>query len=299
MFRILTEKLTLEKKDYINGFLKKIKTENSELTFTNLFMWRKSYNVEYAIISDMLVIMSKHSGAPQVVYFPIGDGNFKEALDEVIEYYKEKNEKFLLRISDENDIKKLEDAYPEIFEVYEDENNNDYIYKTSDLEDLKGKKYHAKRNFINRFKNKYSYIYETMTPDMKNECMELFKKWYEEKKDEVSGVEEHLEAVSEVFENWEKLDVKGGCIRVDGKMVAFSFGEELIADKNMAVIHLEHADISYDGAFPMMNNAFVQNEWSDFLYINREEDMGLDGLRKAKQSYYPCKMARKFYARLK
>ena len=299
MFLILTEKLTLDKKDYINSFLKKNKTENSELTFTNLFMWRKSYNVEYAVVSDMLVIMSKHNGAPQVVYFPIGEGDFKKALDEVIEYFKQKNTKFLLRIYDEKDLIRLNEAYPEMFEVEEDTDNNDYVYKASDLSELKGKKYHAKRNFINRFKNKYSYTYETMTPDLKDECMELFKKWYEEKKDEVSGVEEHLEAVSEVFENWEKLDVKGGCIRVDGKMIAFSFGEELVSENKMAVIHLEHADITYEGAFPMMNNAFVQNQWSDFKYINREEDMGIEGLRKAKQSYYPCKMVRKFYAALK
>lgn len=299
MFRILTNKLTIEKKDYINSFLKKIETENSELTFTNLFMWRKSYNVEYAEISDMLVIMSKHNDGPRVVYFPIGDGDFKSALDKVIEYYKEKNESFLLRISCEDDIKKLEKAYPEVFEIKEDIDSNDYIYSVSDLMGLKGKKYHAKRNFINRFKNKYNYEYQTMTPDMKRECMDLFMKWYEDKKDEVEGVEEHLEAVSEIFENWEKLDIVGGCIRVDKKMIAFSFGEELIGKNTMALIHLEHADISYDGAFPAMNNLFIQNEWKDFKYVNREEDMGLEGLRKAKQSYYPYKMGRKYYARMK
>lgn len=299
MFYILTEKLTLEKKDLINSYLKKIRTENSELTFTNFFMWRKSYNVEYAVVSDMLVMLSKHKDAAQIVYFPIGDGDFKAALDEVIEYYKERNEKFLLRISDGNDIKKLEEAYPGVFEITEDTDNNDYVYKVSDLNELKGKKYHAKRNFINRFKNKYSYTYETMTSDMKNECTELFKKWYDERKDEVAGVDEHLEAVTEIFENWERLDIKGGCIRVDGKMIAFSFGEELISDKKMAVIHLEHADISYEGAFPMMNNAFIQNQWSDYELVNREEDMGLEGLRKAKQSYYPYKMAKKYLAEMK
>ena len=123
--------------------------------------------------------------------------------------------------------------------------------------------------------------------------------WYNEKKDEVAGIDEHLEAVNEIFENWDRLDIKGGCIKADGKMIAFSFGEELIPDKEMAVIHLEHGDTSFEGAYPMMNNAFVQNVWCDYKYINREEDMGLEGLRKAKQSYYPVKMARKYYAKLK
>lgn len=299
MFFILTEKLTLEKKDIINSFLKRSETGNSELSFTNLFIWRKSYNVEYAIISDMLIIISKHGDSLPIVYFPIGKGNFKAALDEVINHYREKNEEFLIRISDEADIAKIEEAYPGDFEIIEDIDNNDYVYNVCDLAELKGKKYHAKRNFINRFKNNYSFVYETMTPDMKLECMELFGKWYDEKKDEVEGVDEHLEAVTELLNNWEKLDIKGGCIRIDGKMIAFSFGEELISDKKMAVIHLEHADISYDGAFPMINNEFVINEWKDYKYINREEDMGLSGLRKAKQSYYPCKMVRKFIAKLK
>ena len=147
MFYILTEKLTIEKKDLINSYLKKIRTENSELTFTNFFMWRKSYNVEYAVVSDMLLMFSKHKDAAQIVYFPIGDGDFKAALDEVTEYYKERNEKFLLRISDENDIKRLEEAYPGVFEITEDSDNNDYVYNVSDLNELKGKKYHAKRNF--------------------------------------------------------------------------------------------------------------------------------------------------------
>ena len=297
MFFILTENLTIDKKEYINEFLKKYESENSELTFTNLFMWRKSFNVEYAVISDMLVIISHHKGAPYYVYFPIGNGDYKEALDEIMKHFDEKNEKFLLRISDETEIKKLNEAYPNLFEIKEDIDSNDYVYNVSDLETLKGKKYHSKRNFINRFKNKYKFTYEKMTPDMKDECMTLFKKWYDERKDEIKGVEEHLEAVGELLNNWERLDIKGGCIKVDGKMIAFSFGEALTSET--AVIHLEHADTSYDGAYPMMNNAFIENEWKSFLYVNREEDMGLEGLRKAKQSYYPCRMVRKYTAKLK
>lgn len=299
MFFILTKKLTIEDKDLVDSFLKKEKSENSELTFTNLFMWRNSYNVEFAVVFDMLVIMSKHLDAPSIVYLPIGDGDFKSALEMVIKHYKEKGEVFKLRISSEADIEKLENSFPGFFEIKEDVDSNDYVYNADDLENLKGKKYHAKRNFINRFKNNYDYVYETMNPEMKSECLKLFDKWYDEKKDEVAGVDEQKEAVSELLENWEKLDIKGGCLKVDEKMIAFSFGEELISDNEMAVIHLEHADVSYDGAFPMMNNSFVKNEWSSYKYINREEDMGLEGLRKAKQSYYPVKMARKYIARFK
>ena len=99
--------------------------------------------------------------------------------------------------------------------------------------------------------------------------------------------------------NWEKLDIAGGCLTVDGKMVAFSFGEVLCYPESIVVIHLEHADTDYQGSFPMINQQFLEHQWSDFKLVNREEDMGLDGLRKAKKSYYPILMTEKFVATLK
>ncbi len=299
MFNILTNEITIDKKEYINSFLKTLDSENSELTFTNFFMWRKSYNVRYAEVSGCLVIISRYRSFPYTVYFPIGDGNKKAALDEVISFFKNKNKDFQIRLSGENEIEMLNSFYPDEFEVIEDTDSFDYIYNIDDLSKLSGKKYHAKRNFINRFENSYNYSYYTMMPKDKADCVSLFEKWYAEKKDSVPGLSESHEAVCELLENWEKLDITGGCIRVDGEMVAFSFGEPLNKEKKTVVIHLEHADTAFDGAFPMINKQFLINEWKDYRFANREEDMGLEGLRKAKQSYYPCRMAKKYYAKVK
>jgi len=299
VFKILTQKLTIDKKNLINKYLKTLNSENSELTFTNLFIWRNSYNVRYSVIEDTLVIISKHSDAPYIVYYPIGNGNKLKALDTIIKELSGNNEDFLIRTDNEYDIEELNNAYPEKLSVIEDTDSFDYVYDISDLKELRGKKYHAKRNFINRFENNYSYSYHKMTPDYKNECFDLFKKWYAEKDNDTKGISESFEAVNELLENWENLDITGGCITIDGKMIAFSFGEVLHSENNTVVIHLEHADTSFEGAFPMINKQFLLNEWHDYKYVNREEDMGLEGLRKAKQSYYPCRMVKKYLIKLK
>ena len=297
MFFILIQDITIDKKEYINNFLKNANSENSELTFTNLFMWRKSYNVKFSVISDCLVIISKHKENPSVIYFPIGDGDHIACLNEVISEFKKNGEKFLIRISNDEDLEKLENAFPQKFEITEDTNSFDYVYRVQDLSELKGKKYHAKRNFINRFENNYSYTFEKMTPDKRDECFSLYKKWLNEKGDDIPGLDESFEAVSELLNNWESLDITGACLRVDGKMVAFSFGEPMISAENTVVIHFEHADTAFDGAFPMINRQFLLNCWQDFEFVNREEDMGLPGLRKAKESYYPSHMVKKYFAK--
>ncbi len=299
MFFILIQDITIDKKEYINNFLKNANSENSELTFTNLFMWRKSYNVKFSVVSGCLVIISKHKENPSIIYFPIGDGDKIACINEVIQEFQKAGENFLIRISSEKDLEMLVNNFSQKFEITEDTNSFDYVYRVQDLSELKGKKYHAKRNFTNRFENKYSYTFEKMTPDQKDECLSLYKKWLREKEDDIPGLDESFEAVSELLDNWESLDITGSCLLVDGKMVAFSFGEPMIAAKSTVVIHFEHADTSFEGAFPMMNRQFLLNCWQDFEFVNREEDMGLPGLKKAKESYYPCHMAKKYLAKLK
>ena len=297
MFFILVQDITIDKKNYLNTFLEKANSENSELTFTNLFMWRKSYNVKFSVVSDCLVIISRHGKNPAIIYFPIGDGDRIACLNEVLKEFQKSEESFSIRINSDEDLEMFKSAYGNKFEITEDTNSFDYVYRVQDLSDLKGKKYHAKRNFTNRFESKYNYTFETMTPDQKDECFSLYKNWLKEKEDDIPGLDESFEAVSELLDNWESLDITGACLRVDGKMVAFSFGEPMISAKNTVVIHFEHADTTFEGAFPMMNRQFLLNCWQNFEFVNREEDMGLPGLKKAKESYYPCHMAKKYLAK--
>ncbi len=296
---ILPKPITLNSKDTITSYFKQKCTLSSEFTFTNLFMWQKSYNMHYALPEGMLTIIPRHGNGPLSATYPIGEGDAKSAVKKILEFFEQQGETPLIRLYNENSLRRLERDFPDTFIFTEDINSHDYVYKTSDLINLSGNRYHGKRNHVNRFKSTYNYEYHHMTPDYRDDCMEMFKGWVDSKRDTVPGIDEQFEAVSALLDNWEKLDVTGGCITVDGKMVAFSFGEQLCSDGSMAVIHLEHANTDYTGSFAAMNQLFLEHEWSSFEFVNREEDMGLEGLRRAKQSYRPVFMVKKFVATLK
>lgn len=290
----------IENRDEINKYLHRKCSQNSEFTFTNLFMWRKSYGIKYVILNDMLCVMPKHGNGPRSATFPIGfikpdgkEADIKPVVNQLLEYLKQSGETPLLRLYDDKTVNKLIEAFPGEFLISEDINSFDYVYRIEDLINLSGKKYHSKKNHINKFKKQYNWEYQKINSNNIDECIALFDRWHNDK-DIDMNIHEEREAVIELFSNWDALNVTGGCIRVDGQMVAFSVGEPLCG--KMVVIHLEHADTSYDGAFAMMNQQFLENEWQDYEFVNREEDMGIPGMRKAKESYRPVKMVKKYVA---
>lgn len=301
-FMFELNEITIDKKELFDKYLRRRCSSNSEFSFTNLFMWRKSYDMKYVILDDMLCIMPKHADGPRSATFPIGfireDGSersIKGAVEELLAYFEEAGEEPLIRLYDERTVKKLTDTFPGKFIITEDRSSFDYVYSIEELTNLSGKKFHSKKNHVNKFRKLYpDYEYSTMSPADAGECLALFDSWRENKDFEPDGLDEEREAVRELLDNWETLGVIGGCLRVDGKMVAFSLGEPLYGET--VVVHLEHADTSYDGAFAMMNQQFLEHEWQNYKYVNREEDMGLPGMRKAKESYKPVFMVKKYVA---
>lgn len=297
------EEITIEKKELFNRYLKRKCSQNSEFTFTNLFMWRKSYDMRYVILNDMLCIMPQHKGGPRSATFPVGfigeDGKEKDivpVIEELLAYFKDIGAEPLIRLYDEITVQKLTQAFPGKFLITEDVGSFDYVYSVQELSNLSGKRFHAKKNHVNKFMRLYPWEYRPISVENVAECLQVFEQWYQNRVDEVAGLDEEYEAVRELFFNWDKLDVSGGSLWVDGSMIAFSVGEPL-CDK-MAVIHLEHADTAYEGAFAMMNQQFLKNRWQEFEYVNREEDMGIPGMRKAKESYHPVFMVKKYVATL-
>lgn len=296
--------ITIDKKDLFNKYLQRRCSKNSEFSFTNLFMWRKSYDMRYVILDDMLCIMPKHADGPRSATFPIGfigeDGrekDIKPVIDELVAYFSEKGEEPLIRLYDEKTVNKLNEAFPGRFIITEDRGSFDYVYSVEELTKLAGKKFHTKKNHVNKFKKLYpDFEYSTMTSKDAAECMSLFDSWRDNKDFETPGVDEEREAVAELLDNWDALGITGGCLRVGGQMAAFSLGEPLCGET--VVIHLEHADTSFEGAFAMINQQFLEHEWQNFKYVNREEDMGLPGMRRAKESYRPVFMVKKYVATL-
>jgi hypothetical protein len=180
-----------------------------------------------------------------------------------------------------------------------DRDNYDYVYHSKDLIELKGRKYHSKKNHINSFLRNYSnYQYIPLTTEWVSRCIETQIEWCKKKGcDDDPMLKGERDAIIEVLTHWNELKLTGGLISIDGKVEAFSFGEQLNSDT--AVIHVEKANPDIRGVYPVINQKFCENAWNHLVYINREEDMGLEGLRKAKESYCPVKMVEKFNARAK
>lgn len=162
---------------------------------------------------------------------------------------------------------------------------------------LKGRHFHAKRNYLNYFTSQYDFEYVTVKSDMMEECLRVYRDWLDEKTVIEPYALDEMEAIKTIVENMDALGVRGGGIRIGGRLAAFSLGERMRRDT--ALIHIEKADGDIRGLFTAINQQFVEHEWQDSLYINREEDMGLEGLRKAKLSYHPVRMVEKYEVRIK
>ncbi len=297
------KEISLENKNEIEELIEGNKGNDSEFTFTNLFIWRKSYHTVYTVIDSIPCFVYRHDGFPCAASIPVkpqGDVTLEEkcinAAMALKKYFTSNEESCNLYLFDEKLAKRISEAVPEVECYTEDRDSFDYVYLVKDLTELSGKKYHGKKNHVNKFKRLYNWSYMPLKADIAEQCLDVFCRWCKLKGDEKKGCCEEYEAVNEIVSNWDRLDVKGGCLVVDEKMVAFSIGEML--NPEMAVIHFEYADNEYEGAFPMMNQQFLINCWQDCQYVNREEDMGIEGMRKAKESYRPAFLVKKYIVKI-
>ncbi len=239
------------------------------------------------------------------ITFPAGEPeNIKKALDVMFAYFKEQEKEIQMHLVQEPEFELLEQWYPGRFVIEYDRDSADYVYETEKLTTLAGKKLHGKRNHINNFKRTYpNWSYERITEENQEDCFSMAMKWRkehvcphgdddcdEEKRDEMCVTLNALRLR-------EELGLVGGLIRVDGEVVAFTIGEPLNPDT--FVVHIEKAFADIQGAYPMINQQFVEHEVQGFQYVNREEDTGAEGLRKAKLSYRPVFLVNKGLVREK
>lgn len=212
----------------------------------------------------------------------------------IFNYFKDNNKKILLKAITKEFIDYIENEYPNKFIYMEDRDNFDYVYEGESLRTLAGKKNQKKRNHLNYFLKEHNKVeYKRLDKNDFNECIELLDSWMNNKE-----INEELEtekkAIDKVFKNYEYLKdkVKVGGIYIDNKLQAFSIGEMLTND--MALIHIEKANLDIRGLYQYINQQFIINEFSEAKLINREEDLGIEGLRKAKLSYHPVKFTKKY-----
>ena len=264
----------------------------SECNFTTLFIWRSCYDVNWAICHGCLIIQVTRDG---VSFILPPFGGIKEDLPKVIQTLKEhfNGQPFEMHGIYESTKEIFAQYLPEITEYIDDRDNWDYVYLQEKLANLSGRKYHGKKNHYNGFiKDHSDFVYEPITSANVAECIAFGEKWCERRIGEDPSLECEYCAIKEALNNLEVLELKGGLIRLNGEVQAFSFGEKV--NDEMAVIHVEKAHPEIRGLYTAINKEFVKNTWGDVQYINREEDMGKEGLRKAKESYNPEFMVKKF-----
>ena len=285
----------IEKKDkaLFDEYLRRQCYENSHFTFINFYMWRKLFQVHFAVIDDLLFVMSKWQGKTYLLQPFCSADKFSEAIEYQLGWCRDNACPFLALDVD----KQAAEFYRDYggLKIEDDRDNYDYIYETKELIALSGRKYHAKKNHLNSFWRTYPHAeYLPITKEIIADCQKMTDEWTKLRHAELPDdplIIGECEAIREIFSDFEYFGVKGGALKIDERIVAFSFGEQL--NPEMTVIHVEKADPEIRGAFAAINQAFAR-EWQGYRYINREEDMGIDGLRRAKESYKPCRMVEKY-----
>ncbi len=292
----------LTDKPWVDELLRRADHRGCEYNFTNLFVWSDAYDQRIARVGDFLVTRLCGSLGCSYIY-PAGAGDIAPVLAALEQDAAERGAPLHLVCLTQPQVRELDSLFPGRFTFEADRDGFDYLYDIDRLADLGGKKLHAKRNHINRFiENNPSWVYEDITPESLPECLEMDKEWYRrsmvrEGLAEERDLGDEGRALRLAMEHYHDLGLEGGLIRVYGEVVAFTMGDLLSSDTYD--VHFEKAYGELQGAYAMINREFarrVRQRHPQVRYLNREDDMGVEGLRKAKESYYPDLMVEKYSA---
>jgi len=289
-------KLSLADKEWIEPIVRAENSRSAAYCFGTIYIWDPMFQQYVARFEDRLILKYRFESKPFYAY-PVGSGPLKPALLAMEEYAASAGFPFVLRCVTETQVQALENALPGYFSTEPDSDSDDYIYDAESLATLAGSRLHGKRNHINRFIASHSWHFEPLSREHIPACLTLLEDWIRHSAED-SGHEK--QAILRAFDQWETLGQDGGVLFAEGQLVAFTFGER-ISDDTFCV-HVEKAYADINGAFPMINREFVRHileKYEGIRWINREEDLGLENLRRAKSSYLPAFMERKFTVRAK
>lgn len=281
-------------KETIQNYLHMQESRSCDNTFANVYLWSRFYKVTFAVVEEMVVFMARAEGTKASFAYPMGkEENLKKVLEILMEWCREKECQFQMHSVTPEQFAKIDALFPGKFEITYNRDDADYVYEREKLASLSGRKYHGKKNHINKFLRLYpDWSYEEINRENAEECFQMALKWRnlnevdldDEKNAEMCVTMNSLRLHKE-------LGLQGGLLRVNSEVVAFSLGEPISRDT--FVVHIEKAFPDVEGAYPMINQQFILHETEGFTYINREEDTGDEGLRKAKLSYRPVFMVEK------
>jgi hypothetical protein len=299
-------RITIEDRPVLEEYLNGFEYKTSGLSFSAQYMWREINRFSWDIVGDYMCIsgishLELEDGIILPFLFPplTKTGEYdKESLRETIfrckEHFDKQGQPFSLRLVPFHLVEIIKEAVPEL-SWKDDRPNYDYIYLTQDLIDLKGRDFHGKKNHLNYFHKTFDYRYVKMTSSMADDAMRFideFNKRKEVPASEMEMLKMEEEAMKDVFQNLEKVGYEAGAILIDDKIEALAIGGRL--GNKMITEHVEKANVNFRGLYQAINNEFCKNTAAWAKYINREEDMGIPNLRKAKLSYRPVKLLEKY-----
>lgn len=287
----------LEDRNLLREIIWKYQPQTSEWTFTNLFVWRSHYGFQWSFHRNWLIVLV--TAGPQAPFFfqPIGPPSRLEVIQRCFRWLREEKGEKNPRIerADQRLAEEIKGSKEYLIEPIRDQ--FDYVYRSQDLIQLGGRKYHSKRNHINKFLQSYAFTYSPLEEHHLKACLELSGQWCE-----LHRCEEDLNllgewgAVQEALTHFSHLAFQGGVILIENRVEAFTLGERL--NRETGVVHIEKANPQIPGLYPLINQLFCEKNWADASLINREQDLGEPGLRRAKLSYFPDHWVEKFRIRL-
>lgn len=277
--------LKFEHKELVEEYLRRYPPEISEHTFTNLFAWRDNRPVSLTEWNGTLVLVLECEEGQCLLGPPVGDYDPEELLARLAHAGVE-----TARRIPEVTAEVLRDLG---MSTEKDRDNSDYVYRRDDLAQLEGRRYHRERNLVNQCLSRWHCEYEEINPDNLDEVSELQQRWCDAH-EMTPGLRKESDAIGQALNRYEQLGLRGGAVRVEGRMQAFTMGERL--NEDTAVVHFEKAMKRYKGLYQVVNQWFCRDELSEFKFVNREQDLGIPGLRRAKKSYNPHHMVTKFVA---
>ncbi len=271
--------------EIIENIPKDTKIVSGDIPFATTFLWKDLYKIK---ISNHKGFYIKSFGEDENTInftYPIGNGDVAPIVKDIVNYAFENGKNLCFKGISKEQTEKLIEIFGNKISFTEDRDYAEYIYLSEKLANLGGRKLHSKRNHISKFKKTYNYTFEIINENNKKDAMEVSKLWCEQNVlGQDNGLTHEYCAIKNAFHFYDELDLLGGIIRIDGNPVAMAVGEKI--SKDAFVIHFEKAVTGYDGLYAMINNEFAKI-LTDYTYINREEDLGIEGLRKAKLSYKP------------
>ncbi len=287
--KIEFHKVSIEDRDMVMKFLQYNPYCNCDYSFGNLYNWCDYYHTALAFHKDMLVVRFRSTETGREAFLvPIGHGDLKEVLMDMEYTIRDLDQHLTLMAVQDTALEAIEATHPLDLHVIKNRDNSDYLYERERLETLSGKKLQSKRNHINKFKRLYpDYTYEEISADNARECLELEYQWYRDT-EETPGMDAERQMVRRALSHFEEIGLNGGAIRVEGRIIAFTLGMPI--SPQCFGVHVEKADTTYEGSFAVINQEFVHHLPEQYIRINREEDLGIPGLRRAKLSYQPLKV---------